>query len=95
MNLTEIAPEIKGSSLLFDLPELIVRQGFCIGQEVIFRTETYDEKVIISGYILVYEGNKLRLRYLVETVASIQQVLEGISDLPDEMLVGIDELICP
>lgn len=95
MNLTEIAPKIKGSNPLFKLPELIARQGFYIGQEVFCKTGNYLEKVVITGYIFKTATNKTRLGYLVETVASIRQTLEGTSDFPDEMLVGIDDLIYP
>jgi hypothetical protein len=94
MNLTEIAPKIKGSNLLFELPEIVTRQQLFIGQEVFYKAKYYKEKVKISGYLFVVENNQLQLRYLTQTTESIQQVLEGSSELPDEIIISIDELIC-
>lgn len=95
MNLTENAPQVKGVKLLHELSEMVERQGFFIGQEVFYKTKYCTEKVKISGYIFQVENSRLRLGYLVATVRSIKQVLEGTSDAPDEMLVGIDDLACP
>ncbi len=95
MNLTENVPQTKGVSLLFELSEMIERQGFFIGQEVFYKSRYYTEKVKISGYTFRVENSQLRLGYLVETVESIRQVLEGTSDFPDEMLVSIDDLFYP
>jgi len=94
MNLTEIAPKRKGSNLPLELPELIARQGFYIGQEV-FHKNSYDkQKVRISGYVFVIdENNQLQLRYLIQTTESIQRVLEGVFDEPDESIISIDHLI--
>lgn len=95
MTLSSFATQSKGSNLLFQLVGMIEKQGLYIGQEAFYKTSYHKEEVRISGYLFVIENNQLQLRYLTETTKSIQQVLEGTSDIPDEFLVGIDELICP
>ncbi len=93
MNITEIAPRVNGVKSLDELSEMVERQGFYIGQEAFYKTKYSKEKVIVSGYIFGLKDCRLQLSYCVETVESIRQVLEGTSDEPDGMLVGIDELM--
>jgi len=95
MTLSSFATQLNGSNLLYQLVELIKKQGFYIGQEAFYKTSYHKEKVRISGYLFVIENNQLQLRYLTEATESIKQVLEGVFDEPDESIIGIDDLICP
>jgi hypothetical protein len=95
MNLTEIAPKTNGVKLLHELPKLVVRQGFYIGQEAFYRGKTFKEKVVITGYIFELETDELQLSYCVETIESINRVLSGNAEEPNGYMVGINDLICP
>lgn len=92
MNLTENAPERNGVELLHELSKTLSGQIFLIGQEVIYRPESLAENCLVSGYLFLWENNQCELRYLVETVRSVNGKLEGTYEETDQMIASALEV---